>query len=629
MAYPIASMADGSVLFSDGTKRRKPQYSPAKGYGSYDDGFAFKGPGKGWEAVDTDYPYKIAASGYGSQFQNDLSRYSRRKRYDSKKPDDRRSRNYWKKRGIIRRGIWSYVGNKRFRSTSDARKYMEKQRRENIFSSLMSKNPFSPRKAYAAESPALNFTPANFDQTVEERSMPEKRGAFGTILRRMGVPEFGLSEILGGEMRSYRESDNRYKLPSKIVEPANLYAKYNPATFITGATVRGADRAAGNWLNTPVVVKGGRSQSSVAPEGSFTAPKQSAAPEGPQFTPAENVPQTIGDYIWNPESLQWEKKTESGTISAVDDMRAKMKDILGEQGAEDFYALLDENKGQAITSQEEMRDAIINQLEAQRDYLLEQYKNLKGDARTRAENQIKELNDQLDLYKNQGAEAKEEIRRGYGELIRQAAKGKKMRDLQRRNMFSSLGTADSSAFIESQTAADQAFGSSLVNTRRDEQKRIADIERDISTLDTWTKQSVNDINNKLNAYINEINKAEVLTDADKEKLTQEAMAQAQAMIGQIQNEYQTQMYNLSLNRQALMAQLMPNLLQAQQLAEQLKALRQGGWASGDEQPRWQGYVPPAQQQEGMPTYTWQDIVEGNKKKKDMSLYEKILRSLTG
>lgn len=638
MAYPIATMADGSILYSDGKKRKSPNYSPASGYGTYDKGFAFDSYSGIWRPVDTSYKDKIPASGYGDEYAEN-ERFTLRtpsgQRADSKKAKDNRPRSYWEKMGIERKGIWSYVDGKRFRSASDAERYLREKRaremaamrRQQALEKLASYNPFSPGKAYAASyDQGLNYTP--IVQETEERP-----GLFGLISSKItGGKDYGISEMFGGRMGSL-ERQGRSLNPFQQYVRAGVTT--NPILAPAVATTKLADTAFQKWNNTETVVRGGNapSESNARVKGAYKV--ASADSEAPQFTPS-NPDIKIGDYTYNKETNQWEKTTESGeTVNLAEDLQNQLQQILGTTGegtTEDFFALLgDEGTKQAIKSEEDARDAIIKQLEAQRDALLANYKTLKGDAKATARSKIDELNRQLDFYRTQGQSAKEELSRGYGELIKQATRGKRMRDLQRRNMFSALGTADSSAFIENQTKADQDFGSALIQTRRDELAKKAAIDRDISNLETWTNKSINDINTKLDNYLQQIKAAEGLAEADKEKLTAEAIASAQNIINQITAEYRNQMYNLMLNQQATMANLLPNLIQAQQLADQMKILEgAGNWRSSENRDIPAGYIAP-DQQSSIPYYTWQDIL-GEKDKKDnqdVGLFAKILKSLMG
>ena len=207
-------------------------------------------------------------------------------------------------------------------------------------------------------------------------------------------------------------------------------------------------------------------------------------------------------------------------------------------GEEGYVALNDQINGimneysNGNLGEEEARNKMA---EAQRRYIESQYNSNKANAEALIpeyeqfrDKALGDITTNLSEVKSNAVKTKETTSNTYGDILRRATENKRYTDAQRRNQFSALGTADSSAFIENQTRADSSFGSDNNRTEREMADKLSGIDTEVMKAEKSAEdQSVaikNDASSKIMAVKRSIN----ASDEEKRNKIEEINAQLYA-----------------------------------------------------------------------------------------------------
>lgn len=329
------------------------------------------------------------------------------------------------------------------------------------------------------------------------------RDYFGNTLRKWGVnQDYGISEIFGGNAKSLDTVTKPNLVQgitttvAKAVNPLANTVMSQPALLnplgsayksVTQAmdTARSISQPSGQVLGDSDVGASTQKPNNFsfyqtnAATNPFNTPTQTTDTQTgklPNFSPTSGEGTTSGGYTftdgkWSPAGTTQtatdtfaqpnSPSVPSSGQTALDDFYSSLPpeiyglvagndeelQALSDKGMSDYLAGYTSDKGLLDAQAENTRRS----LELQYDAILRNYNLIPERERAKADAALNEVRRDLDLNYRQGVESKQAIENSYGENIRAKLKSDKVSKNNLRNMFSSLGTAESSAFIENMT----------------------------------------------------------------------------------------------------------------------------------------------------------------------------------
>jgi len=203
---------------------------------------------------------------------------------------------------------------------------------------------------------------------------------------------------------------------------------------------------------------------------------------------------------------------------------------------QDLYALADDINQQGFGSQQQAQESYAEQ---RVNRILQDWEKLKSDATALIpeyqkfeKRGIRDYEEGLADLQASGAEKKENVEETYGQTIRRGTKNKQFQDAQRRNMFSGLGTADSSAFIEAQTGADKEFLTGQGKTEREMSSKMSGIDKELMGAERETKADTRDKIINIQRNIN-------LSEGDKRARIDEVYSELAVNVSGLISDYNT------------------------------------------------------------------------------------------
>lgn len=291
--------------------------------------------------------------------------------------------------------------------------------------------------------------------------------------------------------------------------------------------------------------------SNVAQDSSFAQENQSRAKNSSKTGATPIATMADGSILYSDGSksggrsndiLDRAKTTASGfDANPVSDNSAAYNDNSIFAVVDDAYNEANRLYMEGAISEEEAQKRIAD---AQKQALLARYGKIKADAEALIpqyqrfeEEAVTGIDQGLNEIKSTGAETKADTQNRYGDLIRRSVKNKQLLDAQRRNMFSALGTAESSAFIENQTSADKQFGTDLTGTEQEMGKRVGDIDKEILKAETTAKAQIASIKADTQDKIMAVQRNINASDQEKAAQIQALEADLYANLTSIQQDF--------------------------------------------------------------------------------------------
>lgn len=362
------------------------------------------------------------------------------------------------------------------------------------------------------------------------------RDYFGNTLRKWGVnQDYGISEIFGGNTKSL-DTVTKPNLvqgitttAAKAVNPLAKTVMSQPALNPLGSayqagvsavdTQRALTQPSGQVLGDSDTGASTQKQNNFSfyqpstATNPFNTPTQTTDTQTgrlPAFSPTSGEGTTSGGYTftdgrWSPAATT-QPTVDTYATPPVDTNATS--DFYGalQQSNPELYGLLtaDDAELQSLSDAglQSYLDGnasevdIMNQqaennrraLELQYDKILQNYAALPEEHKSAADRALNERRRELDLIYKQGTEAKKSIENSYGEAIRAKLKSDKVSKNNLRNMFSSLGTAESSAFIENMTDMESENNREIFVANQEKARRIGSID-DLVRQAEQTEQS--------------------------------------------------------------------------------------------------------------------------------------------
>lgn len=249
----------------------------------------------------------------------------------------------------------------------------------------------------------------------------------------------------------------------------------------------------------------------------------------------------------------------------INDFRANTT-LQDNAGNGDAWALVDETYNQvndlymqgAISEEEaqkRIRDAEMAALDQQYNKLVSNYDMLIPEYNTEADRAIEDITGNVTKAKELGTEQSTSVENNYASALRKAVKNAQQLTNQRRNMFSNLNTAESSAFLDSQTLADTELGRDLNLTEREKAAKLATIGKTVGDYETDANKEIARIKQDRDSKILKVNESKRLSESDKEVERGKILADFENALVDIQNNLNTNKVSQISNKQNFADQL--------------------------------------------------------------------------
>ena len=207
----------------------------------------------------------------------------------------------------------------------------------------------------------------------------------------------------------------------------------------------------------------------------------------------------------------------------------------GQGSYEEYLKKIEEDRVNSLRNQSGIARA---NLEAQRPIYERTYNESVGD-----------IGDQLGNVRRAGKTKREDVGTSYEEGLSRTAKTKKELDRQRKNLFSYLGTADSSAFINQQTQADTEFGGQIGDLSSEKAKQMGIIDDEITRSEEQGAKLLESLGSQYQELTAELNRALSANDVNT---ADDIQAQRDELLGigvKLQQDMAEKKYNSDLMRQ--------------------------------------------------------------------------------
>lgn len=460
------------------------------------------------------------------------------------------------------------------------------------------------------------------------------KDAFGNLFRKAGITrDYGFSEMFGGEDDSIQNVQNPNRV-QKVTVPAaktinKASSRLNPVVGMYNTATKAADFAntAGGYVATGNAgspsAANSFTQSFLQSKPAKTAfdfvsnwskPKaptakasSSSTGTAPAYTPVTGVGTKSGGYTYTANG--WVADGQAGatnmtptagaTDASVDTTQQPMTgqdfyDQIKEENPElygllvgDDYAAASEGiaeqymSGNASDQEtvQKMSDANRRQIENQYNRLLANYDKLPEQYRAQADRLLAELKMQLDMTYKQGVEGKAAIENSYGEAIRRKLRSDKINKNQLRNLYSSLGTAESSAFMEDMGELQAESDRDIFLAEKEKAGKIYNIDDAIRTAEQKVADERIRIISERDAAINAVYEDINLTEEQKEIAIEQNNLQALQQLAELQEAKKAfllqQAADLTEYKGNIAAAVLPGLIEQQLLSGETSAFNTG------------------------------------------------------
>lgn len=206
-------------------------------------------------------------------------------------------------------------------------------------------------------------------------------------------------------------------------------------------------------------------------------------------------------------------------------------------------------------AQKRIRDAELAALDQQYNKLSSNYDSLVPEYETQASNSIEDINTNVARAKELGTEQNMTNENTYGSALRKAVANAKQLTNTRRNIFSNLNTAESSAFLDAQTQADSELGRDLNTTEREKAAKIASVNKTVGDYEVDSNKEVARIKADRDAKILKVNESKRLSEADKSVERGKILSNFEADLADIQANLNTNKISQITNKQNYADQL--------------------------------------------------------------------------
>lgn len=436
------------------------------------------------------------------------------------------------------------------------------------------------RSAPSSQKPAEPFNWKNLASV--QKILNQVGQKFGSL----GTPELGLSETLGGNKSSLIKAMENQPLglpnnPFQITGLANPFGNVYGGQGLYRQPSQPTSYGSGSASYTPqtpetlgVSTNSSKPNTYPNPYQAFNQQLQSVGADPSKVGTGTQSVQQDPFSLPNPQmqSIPQEQSMEQQQQYSQDPLDAYKNEpwygFVSETDAEQ-QVLLDQLNQQlqagVITDQEALaaqEKIAMQRTRNQYDKLLKAYATMPEQYRASAESALQLLQSQMDMAYSQGAQSKQALENTYGEAIRRRLRNDQVSKNQLRNMFSSLGSAESSAFQEKMMDVESEQGRDIYQGEIEKAGKMSGIDEMLRNAENikGTEQA-RIIRDRDNA-INEVRSNQMMAEEEKAMALQEISLASMQALAQLQQQYQTSFATngLDLNqwRQQLALMLMQN-----------------------------------------------------------------------
>lgn len=384
-----------------------------------------------------------------------------------------------------------------------------------VAASLPKISDLGQSKAYASSTPTYGTPQQSFKDKV--------LNTFGSL----GLPDLGISEILGGNKASLQKqlsSQTGLALPTQIAgmaQPLGYLNEgrglYNQASQPDYSTLLSDNSYLNNLVGQPQRtgnIVPGSTLGAYTQSASQPQQIQSVGEKMPAYSPGEpGVKSPGGEWTYTGEGVTgWEKTGTDQQLPPADtqtpyvdpmtrifneiDPTGKLAEwvTLANDGNQQQYDdLLKSNFADSERFTNAWSDNQKQQLELAYRKLQENYGTMSDEERRIADQALNRIQAELDILYGEGRKAMQSVENTYGEAERARIKKAKLDEANTRNLFSSLGTAESSSFIDKLMDLKQEGGRESYRADIEKAGKIADINDLINRSKVDAKNQRNEI----------------------------------------------------------------------------------------------------------------------------------------
>lgn len=374
----------------------------------------------------------------------------------------------------------------------------------------------------------LNSGSANFMTTMNNLFGPQKVYA--------GTTQYG--------MTPFDASTSPYASASYVPQQ-------KPAVLGTGSVSQPLTITSG--ANAPTQTQVAPTQQSVQEPKSTQQPNQTVAPQQTPMPTQTYQPNISEDTVLNTLNNDF-------ASSILGNLPPELQSIAGLGEMEDYGRnIIDQISSDEKTNvdiQNQLRDNSISQLELAYDKLLAEIPFMTKELQMEAQDALDQIADALDMARDEGTKAKRSVENLYGDATKSTVRQSKAEEQRLRNLFSSLGTAESSAFIESMANLSQDTGQNIYELGKEKAYQLSDIDKYLAETGTWADRENYKVQQNLTLAIDQIKNDKMMSEREKALAMKDVNLQALNQIAEIQNTASQSKLNVPLQ----LAQLQTNAL---------------------------------------------------------------------
>lgn len=218
--------------------------------------------------------------------------------------------------------------------------------------------------------------------------------------------------------------------------------------------------------------------------------------------------------------------------------------IMGEYNGDNYEEIQRRINEQQLRDLNRQYDLVRSQYETQWPEYERTYTTAKGDVESA-----------LARSQSTSREQRADTETTYGRALANAMQSKKELDRQRKNMFSYLNTADSSAFMETQSQADTAYGRTTAELAAEQARKIQYIDESLKQQTDDATRILKDYGDKYLAAQKALQQAIAFNERGRADAIQGAMTQMYNNIQTIQQNIADKKYQAQLYRAQALDQL--------------------------------------------------------------------------
>ncbi len=539
-AYPVATMADGRIKYSDGSVRSSSQdrqtYAPIAS--------SVKGPNYYLNSKGTltyvDPKTGAVTQGIPNtpQSQNPSNYPNTRQQAEAIKAQDIQSGGY----------VWSsqedYDMDRRKAqqmgySSPEQMRAAEKQKGLQSFQSKQPAQSFDFGKFLSSLNPAQPVSAAEIPSGAESDISQLRPGTLSAnpMAEDRAAIFKGLNPFEGGQSFTDRLKNIVGGITGQLGSSSRL-PEMNVSEWIRGM---------GSTKKPQTGLQSYESSSSQAPRQSFADPKQ--------LQSFMQSPKESGDVLG------------LDTTAAPTNYRGSQDDLYSPEEAGGEWALLGPELEQNRQELEQRinegeisgEEAIREQQRFQMELLTPYYEKLNQMAMSgipsveaNARKQIERLQGNLATYKESAQPVLANVENTFGTAVRSAVENAQRSKTQLRNVYSSIGSAESSQFLDSLRNIDSELGKTTAGYETQKGQQIGNINTGILDQEKYTNQQIADIDEETKLQIKSIYDRVDLNNLQKTQQIGEIIQNAQDAVAELQATSREQLTNLDLlDRQAM------------------------------------------------------------------------------